>query len=221
MRFCRGALPRFTPAVCRMATNRTACGSLRSYSAGRERHLYVLEMFFDLPLWVHFGFVRFFMAISTGCRGCGGRRRENGADGVAFVRFCAGALALLCFPRGVRWGLRAPKPAPKSLRLSGLSSRCGGIALVRIRRAYTLLRSRIGLVSLSAGSTLGLNVEAAQRPSQTAPKSRMWKRHCRLSGLSSRCGGVMSVRIRAAVTRVHGKTCPALIYGRAGRAVLR
>ena len=38
------------------------------------------------------------------------------------VRFCVTALALLCFPRGVRWGLRAPKPAPKSLRLSGLSS---------------------------------------------------------------------------------------------------
>ena len=39
-------------------------------------------------------------------------------------------LALLCFPRGVRWGLRAPKPAPKSQMwkphcgLSGLSS-CG------------------------------------------------------------------------------------------------
>ena len=29
-----GILPRFTPAVCRMATNRTACGSLRFYSAG-------------------------------------------------------------------------------------------------------------------------------------------------------------------------------------------
>ena len=38
-------------------------------------------------------------------------------------------------PQGVRWGLRAPKPAPKSLRLSGLSSRCGGVVLVRIRRA--------------------------------------------------------------------------------------
>ncbi len=35
--FCRGALPRFTPAVCRMATNRTACDILRSYSAGRDR----------------------------------------------------------------------------------------------------------------------------------------------------------------------------------------
>ena len=78
-----------------------------------------------------------------------GERRRRGK-----VRFCVTALALLCFPRGVRWGC-APQTAPKSLRLSGLSSRCGGVALVRIR----------------------------------------------------------------AVTRVHGKTRPALIYGRAGRAV--
>ena len=32
-RSCRGAYPRFTPAVC-LATNRTACDTLRSYSAG-------------------------------------------------------------------------------------------------------------------------------------------------------------------------------------------
>ena len=44
------------------------------------------------------------------------------------VPFCASTLALRCFPRGERWGLRAPKPAPKSQMwkphcgLSGLSS---------------------------------------------------------------------------------------------------
>ena len=48
------------------------------------------------------------------------------------VRFCAATSALICFPRGVRWGC-APQTAPKSLRLSGLSSRCGGAALVQIR----------------------------------------------------------------------------------------
>ena len=72
--------------------------------------------------------------------------RRNGAGGVDFARLCAAALALLCFPQGIRWGLRAPKPAPKSLRLSGLSSgagrvrKCalrGGVALVRIRGAVT------------------------------------------------------------------------------------
>ena len=63
-------------------------------------------------------------------------------------------------------------------------------------RRGALMRNRIGFDMFSAGSTLGLNVEAALRPPQTAPKSRKWKRHCRLSGLSSRCGGVGLVRIR-------------------------
>ena len=68
-----------------------------------------------------------------------------------------------------------------------------------------LLRKHIGLVMLSAGSTLGLNVEAALRPPQTAPKSRMWERHCRLSGLSSRCGGVALVRIRSACASLRSR----------------
>ena len=74
------------------------------------------------------------------------------------------------------------------------------------RGRCTLLRGCIGFAAFSAGSTLELNVEAALRPPQTAPKSRMWKRHCRLSGLSSRCGGVGVVRVRSAVARAHGKT---------------
>ena len=57
------------------------------------------------------------------------------------------------------------------------------------RGLYALLRNHIGFAVLSAGSTLGLNVEAALRPPQTAPKS------LRLSGLSSRCGGVVLVQI--------------------------
>ena len=64
--------------------------------------------------------------------GDGERGTENGAGGAAFVRLCAITLALQAFPRGVRWGC-APQTAPKSLRLSGLSSRCGGAVLVRIR----------------------------------------------------------------------------------------
>ena len=104
-------------------------------------------------LLVHFGTVRFLMAIPTGLSGPLG----YGTGGAAFVRFCAAALALRRFPPGVRWGC-APQTAPKSLRLSGLSSRCGGAVLVRIRRA---------------------------------------------------------------VARVHGKTRPSPIYARAGRAVLR
>ena len=60
---------------------------------------------------------------------------ENGGNGERSrrrgrVRFCVIVLALPCFPRGVRWGY-APQTAPKSLRLSGLSSfdsRCGGVS---------------------------------------------------------------------------------------------
>ena len=53
-------------------------------------------------------------------------------------------------------------------------------------RQSTLLRESLGLVMLSAGSTLGAKkVEAALRPPRTAPKSQKWKPHCGLSGLSS------------------------------------
>ena len=44
LRFWRGVCHRFTPAVCRMAPNRTACDILRSYSAGRDRRLCVLAV---------------------------------------------------------------------------------------------------------------------------------------------------------------------------------
>ena len=125
-------------------------------------------------LGVHFGRVRFFMAIPTENERDAGTRRtegtENGGGGAAEERFCVTALALLCFPRGVRWGC-APQTAPKSLRLSGLSSGAGRAA------------------------------------------------KCALHG------GVGVVRIRGTVTRVYGKTRPALISGgrtaagRAGRAV--
>ncbi len=138
MRFCRGALPRFTPAVCCIATNRTACDSLRSCSAGsrspfaRSRGVGAVICLcgFTLGLAV-------FCRRSRRVTGDGG----NGADGVAFVRLCAAALTLQCFLRGVRWGC-APQTAPKSrlwkrhCRLSGLSSRCGGAGLVQIRRRH-------------------------------------------------------------------------------------
>ena len=53
MMFC----VRFTPAVCRRVSNRTACDSLRFYSAGRDRHSCVLECWCGYrALWVHFGF---------------------------------------------------------------------------------------------------------------------------------------------------------------------
>ena len=60
--------------------------------------------------WVHFGLVRFFMAIPTENERDGGMRRtegtENGVGGAAEERFCASISALRRFPRGVRWGKR-------------------------------------------------------------------------------------------------------------------
>ena len=77
------------------------------------------------------------------------------------------------FFRGEYAGAARPKPAPKSrmwkrhCRLSGLSSRCGGVALVQIRRACAFLRKHIGLVMLSAGSTLGLRAPDCAKESST------------------------------------------------------
>ena len=63
-------------------------------------------------LLVHFELLRFFVATPTGLRS----RRRGGST------FLRKPLGFVMFPRGVRWGLRAPKPAPKSHWLSGLSS---------------------------------------------------------------------------------------------------
>ena len=104
-----------------------------------------------LPLWVHFGFGRFFMAISTGLPGTRGMRGTGlrGAGGAAFMLFCATTLALLCFPRGVRWGC-APQTAPKSLRLSGLSSGAGRAAECALRGGVVLVQILIPAKSASA-----------------------------------------------------------------------
>ena len=134
IRFYCGVLCSITPAVC-LLTNRTACGMLRSYTAGsrspfaRSRDVGAVICLCGFTS----GLDVFFMAISTGLPGTRGMRGTGlrGAGGAAFMLFCATTLALLCFPRGVRWGC-APQTAPKSLRLSGLSSRCGGVVLVQI-----------------------------------------------------------------------------------------
>ena len=72
-----------------------------------------------------------------------------------------------------------------------------------------LLRKHIGLVMLSAGSTLGLRAPDCAKESST-----LWT-------LFTLRRGYVCAYTRRAVTRVHGKTRPALIYGRAGRAVQR
>ena len=101
---------RFTPAVCRISAKQDGLRYLAFlFRAGRDRHSCVLAALFGyLPLWVHFGIVRLFVAISTGLPGTLG----YGAGGAAFVRLCAAALVLLCFPPGVRWGY-APQTCAK------------------------------------------------------------------------------------------------------------
>ena len=140
---------RFTPVFFPLSgKKRRLAMSCVSIPPGRDRHSCVLAM----SVWLS-AFGRFTLGLCVSCRrsrrgyrGTGIRDTGYGDGGAAFVHFCASTLALKCFPRGVRWGLRAPKPAPKSLRLSGLSSgagrvrKCalrGGVALVRIRGAVT------------------------------------------------------------------------------------
>ena len=105
--------PRFTPAVC-LAPNRTACGILRSCSAG-SRSPFVRSRSVGAViclLWVHFGFGRFFMAISTGYRDAGTELRGGQGWRRGLCAFCAATLALLRFPPGVRWG-SAPQTCAK------------------------------------------------------------------------------------------------------------
>ena len=95
-RFYRRVCLRFTPVFFPLSGKKrrlaVSCVSippgqdrLRAFSRRRRGYL---------PWRVHFGFGRFFMAISTGLPGCGDTGTGNGAGGAAFVRFCAAALAL-------------------------------------------------------------------------------------------------------------------------------
>ena len=97
----------------------------RSYSAvGRDRHSCVLNGRAVIGLGGFISGLRVSLGRSRrsyeetkerGGRGKRSRRRGVGAflrEHIGFVMFSA----------GVRWGLRAPKPAPKSHWLSGLSS---------------------------------------------------------------------------------------------------
>ena len=113
-------------AAC--APNRTACGMLRFYSAG-SRSPFVRSRGVGAVICLC-GFTSGWPFVCGDLDGATGDA-GNGAGGAALVRFCAATLALQCFPPGVRWGC-APQTAPKSLRLSGLSSRCGGVVLVQI-----------------------------------------------------------------------------------------
>ncbi len=89
LRFYCGVLPSFTPVFFPLSgKKRRLAVSCVSIPPGRDRHSCVLAALFGyLPLWVHFGFVRLFVAISTGYRGR--EERENGVTGLAVRPLCA------------------------------------------------------------------------------------------------------------------------------------
>ena len=171
-------------AAC--APNRTACGRVAFlFRRGSGSPFVRSRMSRGYRTWlVHFGLARFFMAIPTENEGTGERGERSRRRGR--VRFCVNILALPCFPREVRWGY-APQTAPKSLRLSGLSSRCGGVGLVRIRAVARVHgKTRPALIYGRAG-------RAVYRWLQHAPTSRLEPPS---SGAESGC-------VREAVWRPH------------------
>ena len=115
-----GVLPSFTPVFFPLSGKKeAACGILRSCSAG-SRSPFVRSRCVSAVIGrskFTSGLAVYLWRSRRSYRGRGATR----ADGAAFVHLCAAVLALQCFPRGVRWGC-APQTAPKSLRLSGLSS---------------------------------------------------------------------------------------------------
>ena len=89
----------------------TACGMLRSYSAGSGSPLERSRMACGYrACLVRFELVRFFMAIPTEYEET--RSHEERGRRRGRVRFCGSLSALLCFPRGVRWGC-APQTCAK------------------------------------------------------------------------------------------------------------
>ena len=132
---------------------------------GRDRHLCVLVMSARLSAFA--GSLRvwpFLCGDPDGvARGRGGRRTENGAGGAAFVPLCVVILVLKFFPRGVRWGLRAPKPAPKSLRLSGLSSFNSRRGCVKHSRGQRVIQAAASLFRFASRFLCRTTIESGIR----------------------------------------------------------
>ena len=155
---------RVTPAVCRMSAKQDGLRYV-SFLFRRGSGSPVVRSRVDVRLSDLAGSLRV-CAFSGGDPDGVRKRRGNAGDEERSrrrgrVRFCVTALALLCFPRGVRWGC-APQTAPKSLRLSGLSSgagraaKCalhGGVGVVRIRGTVTRAHGKTRPALISGGRT--------------------------------------------------------------------
>ena len=130
IRSYRYVLRSITPAVCRIAPNRTACDMLRSYSAvGRDRHSCVLGCRVVIRLCWFISGLRVFWRRSRRntkeTRGRGERSRRRGAGALLRKH-----ISIAMLSAGSTLGLRAPDCA-KETRLPGLSSfdsRCGCVS---------------------------------------------------------------------------------------------
>ena len=134
LRFYSGFYVRITPLLFdAFRQKEAACGILRFYSAHRVAGVERSQEFLRSSVTVHsLERVRFLH-----------RRRGNGSWRCGAFCLLHISLALLCFPRGERWGC-APQTAPKSHWLSGLSSRCGGLGYHKLKtlQKATRLNSR-------------------------------------------------------------------------------
>ncbi len=111
MRFYCGFLSRFTPVFFPLSgKKRRLAIPCVSIPPGRDRHSCVLAALLGyLHLWVHFGFGRLFVAISTGVPGT--RGTGYGRTGLAARPLCAFARArwLCCAFRGEYAGAARPR----------------------------------------------------------------------------------------------------------------
>ena len=113
MRSYRNVSRSITPAVCRIAPNRTACGRLRSYSAvGRDRYSRVLGCRAVIGLCWSTSGLRVFWRRSR--RGNEGTRGTEAARQSAFLR---DRISFAMFSAGSTLGLRAPDCAKESSTL--------------------------------------------------------------------------------------------------------
>ena len=221
LRFCCGVRPRFTPAVYRMATNRTACGSVARFAFVHARacgsvaappsrapgiaFLSQLRPRFApglcIPVaalpsargWPCGSVAALFLGSRRGWRFCCGVLPSVHSCLFSFVRKKETACGILRFYSA---GSRSPFVRSRNVGavicLGGFTS---GLAVYfwRSRRvtgerrneergwrrgACASLRNRIGIVSFSAGSTLGLRAPDCAKESSTLWTLLTLRRDC-------------------------------------------
>ena len=187
---------------------------------GRDRHCAFSRCRCGyLTLLVHFGIVRLFVAISTGLRG-DEKRGVRGGWRRGRCTLLRGRIGFVGLSAGSTLGLRAPDCAKESSTLWTLFTLRRGCVGTYSRPLCVFAQPHWPCESFRgeyAGAKCGSSTAAAPRLCQrvecgSGTAASLDSLHAD-AGLGW-CGF-------AAVTRVHGKTCPALIYGRSGRAVLR